>query len=242
MTLARGSPEFAEALGQAIVELSHYFCGVPRDARPAPGDVIAGFDKLAPIYVATTERRDGPGPEQRKRYSSCGDQLHAILERIGIREPWINRASLKQYRDTKNIQELEPFDAKSNPIGSTASVYAPKSAAYRPPVGSLCLIWTSGYDAHALVCLGYVDTHMITGNYGAGGMSAATVPGASVAGSICAWDPARQALLIGGSHRALHCVLEPAALAKHITAQIDLTGAPVGDDLIEALGARYDGP
>ena len=154
----------------------------------------------------------------------------------------MNRHSLGQYRDTKNIQELEPFDANGNPIGSTASVYAPKDPAYRPPSGSLCLIWTSGYDAHALVCLGYSDdgTVMYTGNYGAGGMSPATEPGANVAASNCAWDPTRQALLIGGSHRALHCILTPAALAVHVTAQINLTGTPVGDDVVEALGARYD--
>lgn len=241
MALDRATSAFAEALGQAIVELSYYFCGVPRDAHPSPGGIIAGFDKLAPVYIATTEHRDGPGPEQRKRYSSCGDQLHAIVERLGIREPWVNRASMGQYRPGMNIQCLEPFNAKTNPYGSPASIFAPADPSYRPPVGSLCLIWTSGYDAHAFVCLGYEDpTHMITGNYGAGGMSAATAPGANVAGSNCAWEPARHALLIGGSHRALHCVLTPAALAQHVTAQINLTGAPVGDDVVEALGARYD--
>lgn len=241
MTLARGSPEFAEALGQAIVELSYCFCGVERDKRPVPGQVVAGLNKLAPVYVAATERRDGPGAAQRKRYSSCGDQLHAILERVGVREPWVNRASLGQYRATKNIQELEPYDARNNPIGSTAAVYAPKDPAYRPPPGSLCLIWTTGYDAHALVALGPGSDagHVLTGNYGAGGMSESITPGANVADSPCSWDPAREALTIGGSHRVLHCVITPAALAAHITAQIDLTGCQVTGELLDALGAKY---
>lgn len=237
MTLARGSPEFAEALGQAIVELSHYFCGVPRDARPAPGGVVAGFDKLAPIYVGATEHRDGPGPEQRKRYSSCGDQLHAILERFGVREPWVNRASLGQYLVGANIMRLH------QPACEAAQSAIARDPAYTPPPGSLCLIWSTGNDAHAFVVLGQGSPgHLLTGNYGAGGMSAATAPGANVADSSYAWDPIRKIHTLGAARRGLQSVIEPTALAAHVATQIDLTGAPVGDDLIEALGARYDGP
>lgn len=237
MALDRATPEFAEALGQAIVELSYYFCGVPRDARPAPGGAIAGFDKLAPIYASATEYRDGPGPEQRKRYSSCGDQLHAILDRIGVRESWVNRASLGQYLIGANILRLHP------PACEAAQSAIARDPAYIPPPGSLCLIWSTGDDAHALVVLGQGSSgHLLTGNYGAGGMSPATTPGANVADSPYAWDPVRKIHTLGAARRSLQSVIEPAALARHITAQIDLTGAPVGDDLIQALGARYDGP
>jgi hypothetical protein len=35
-------------------------------------------------------------------------------------------------------------------------------------------------------------------------------------------------------------VITPASIVPYIDAQIDLTGAPVTDDLIDALGARFD--
>jgi len=239
--LDHADPAFADLLGQAIVALSYQLCGVAFDARPAPGGVIQGFDKLAPLYIHTTEGRDGPGPEQRKTYSSCGDQLHRILELVGVRAAWVNRGANHLY-GTPQMAKLEPFDAKNNAMGSPASHYVPRDPSYQPPAGSLCLMWTPGQNnAHAFVILGEGSdaNHIRTGNYGAGGMSAATAPGANVADSPCVWDPTSKALLIGSSRRHLQCAITPATLVPFITAQIDLSGAPVSDELIEALGARY---
>jgi hypothetical protein len=229
--IEKSSPEFAELLGEAICALSRHFVGVAIDARPAPGKVINGRDKLDPVYMAVTEHRDGPGPLQRANYSSCGDQLHAILERLGVRLPALNRASKKQYQVSANVTRLQAF-----PFSREAKPHEPP-----PPAGSLCLIWTSGYDAHALVCLGpgSDEHHILTGNYGAGGMNAAIAPGASLADSPLERDAASY-LHIGGSHRRLHTVITPASIVPYIDAQIDLTGAPVTDDLIDALGARFD--
>lgn len=229
--IERSSPEFAALLGDAICALSRHFCGAALEAAPAPGGVLAGRDKLDPVYVAVTEGRDGPGPVQRKAYSSCGDQLHAILERVGVRHPALNRASQKNYQVGANISRLQAF-----PFSRAAPAHGGA-----PPAGSLCLIWTSGYDAHALVCLGPGSDarHLITANYGAGGMSAATAPGADLADSPIAVDPAGY-LHIGGSHRRLQTLITPASLVPYLDAQINLTGAAVSGELIDALGARYE--
>lgn len=241
--LDRADPAFAALLGDAIVALSYALIGVDPEHAPPPGGVVQGFDKLHPTYIKVTERRDGPGPEQRQHYSSCGDQLHCILERTGVRRPWVNRGASHLY-GTPQMAKLEPFDAEDNPQGSPASHYAPKDPAYRPPPGSLCLMWSPGQNnAHAFTILGggSDERHIRTGNYGAGGMSSATAPGANVADSPCVWDPSARALLIGSARRHLQCVITPASIIPYITAQIDLTGAGVTGELIDALGAKYEG-
>lgn len=228
--IERSSPEFADLLGLAICALSRYFCGVAIDAKPAPGKTLEGRDKRDPVYRTVTENRDGPTAHQRATYSSCGDQLHAILDRLGVRNPALNRARLKQYQTGANIMRLQAF-----PFSHSPAVHVP------PPVaGSLCLIWTSGYDAHAFVVLGpgSDDQHLLTANYGAGGMSAATAPGANIADSPVLLD-ASGFLHVGGSHRRLHTVITPASIAPFIDAQIDLSGASVSGELVDALGARY---
>src|SRR6188768_3209150 len=166
--IEKSSPEFAELLGEAICALARYFVGVPPDARPAPGGKLTGFSKTDPIYVAVTEGRDGPGPEQRVHYSSCADLSHAILQRVGVRLPFLNRRSYLGWKPGVNISNLQrpacPF--ASAPVAAST---------FFPPAGSLCLIWSTGYDAHALTVLGpgSDEHHILTANYGAGGMSAA---------------------------------------------------------------------
>lgn len=237
MALEKSSPEFADALGLAISAISYHLCGVKYGEKPKPGDVINGYDKLQPIYVQTTEGRDGPGPHERENYSSCADQLHRILELVGVRGPQINRGKNHVY-GAAQMSKLQP------PTAPYAAI-PPASPVYRPPIGSLCLIWTTGFDAHALVVLGpgSDDNHILTGNYGAGGMSAAIAPGTSIADSPCVWDEKKKALLIGGSHRALHTVITPKAIVPYIDAQIDLTGVSGGgvidiSEIADALGAR----
>jgi hypothetical protein len=234
MKLEKSSPEFADALGQAIVALSYSMCGVDLEASVPVEGVVQGFNKLAPEYIRVTEGRDGPGPEQMKKYSSCADQLHALLERVGVRLPnVVNRGKNHVYGAAQMIKLEKP----NCPFAKTP----PSDPTYRPPIGSLCLIWSTGFDAHALVILGAGsdDKHIRTGNYGAGGMSEFISPGANVADSPCVWDDKRKALLIGKSKRALHSVIEPASIVPYIDAQIDLSGARVTDDLIQALGAKW---
>lgn len=236
MTIERSSPEYAELLGQAIVALSYSMCGVEPGENPPPGGVIQGYDKLANEYMKVTENRDGPGPNERKHYSSCGDQLHAILERVGVRLPFVNRSSLRgKFAYGENITRLQKpacIFAKSPPVSHT----------YRPVPGTLCLIWTSGLDAHALVVLGKGsdDNHILTGNYGAGGMSEATAPGADVADSPCEWSESRGSLLIGGSRRGLRSIITPESIVPYIDAQINLSGTHITGEVVDALGAKYE--
>ncbi len=242
MKLDHSDPQFVSALTDAIVALAHHFCGVPIDARPPAGGTLDGFNKLAPVYMGVTEHRDGPGPAQREAYSSCGDQLHAILERVGVRAPWINRGAKHVYGSAQ-MTKLEPFDPKGNPGGSPASRFVPSDPSYRPPAGSLCLIWTPGVNnAHALVVLGQGSDsgHLLTANYGATGMSAALAPGAQLADSPYAWDPVHRWHALGRTKRALQTVITPETLVPYLTEQVDLTGCEVTDDLIQALGAKWE--
>lgn len=231
MTLDKSSPEYLEALTAAILGLSRYFVGVPYDLPP-PGGVINGRDKLDPVYREVTENRDGPGPAQRKTYSSCADQPHAILKRLGVEASWVNQGANHVY-GAAQMTKLQPGACPAAqwalPDGSV------------PPPGSLCLIWTSGNDAHALVLHGPGSdaNHVLTANYGAGGMSEATSPGSNLADSPLRLD-AQGFLHIGESHRQLHSYITPARLIPYLTGPMDLTGAIVTDDVIEALGARWD--
>lgn len=243
-----------------MVLISYSMCGVDPAHAPPPGGVIQGFDKLHPEYVRNTEHRDGPGPEQRKKYSSCADQLHAILERIGVRAKWCNRKSLHGafMYGAATMAKLQPYAPKTatspgNPGGCPASAYVPRDVAYVPPAGSLCLIWTPGTNnAHALTILGPgSDAHHIrTGNYGAGGMSASTAPGANVADSPYVDELSSNGKvatgfhLVGSARRRLQTVITPAAIAPWIEGEIDLTGVRgygLTDisEIADALGARY---
>lgn len=230
VVITRSDPDFPRLLGMGICAISRYFIG-QYDALPPPGGALEGRSKLDPVYVATTEHRDGPGDAQRARYSSCGDQLHAILARLGIDAPWVNRGP--RYRVGQNIALLQP---PSCPAAHWAHPHE------IPPPGSLCLIWTSGNDAHALVVLGPGSdaNHLLTANYGAGGMSSSTRPGCNLADSPLTND-AKGYWHIGGSHRQLHSVITPASLIPFL-GQIDLTDCRVTGELIDALGARYDQP
>lgn len=243
--IEKSSPEFAKILGQAIVAMSYSMCGVDSSTPVPHGGVVNGYDKLAPAYVEVTEHRDGPGPEQWKDYSSCGDQLHAILERVGVRLPALNRASQKQYVSGANITRLQQFPF-SKP--------APKDPGFRPQPGTLCLIWNTGYDAHALVCLGpgSDENHMLTGNYGASGMSSSSGPGANVADSpwvnelsLVAPHAPTGYQLVGGSRRKLHYIITPESIVPYIDAQINLSGirgfsSIEISDIGDKLGARYE--
>ncbi|HYQ03729.1 MAG TPA: hypothetical protein VER96_33880 [Polyangiaceae bacterium] len=238
--ISRASPEFPGLLGECICALSRHFVGLYTELPP-PGEAREGRSKLDPVYVEVTEHRDGPTPEARRKYSSCADQLHAILDRLGITQHWVNRGAQHAY-GAAQMTKLEPFDPEGNPGGCPAAHWAHPHEV--PPPGSLCLIWTGGNDAHALVVLGPgSDTeHLLTANYGAGGMAPATRPGCNLADSPLSKDE-RGYLHIGGSHRQLRSIITPAALVPYL-GEIDLTGAKLPGEIIDAVGAAKwtDGP
>jgi hypothetical protein len=64
----------------------------------------SGYAESHDVYQAITEGRDAP--PWPNTYSSCGDLAHAFLEACGVRFTWINRASLGQYKNGKNVSRL----------------------------------------------------------------------------------------------------------------------------------------
>ncbi len=150
----------------------------------------AGRSKDDPVYVSITEGRDGPKPEHRAGYSSCGDLAHWLYMRLGIRAPWLNRTdddSFGPWRPGQNITRLWgtacPFDQEP-----------PNDPNWSPEAGDVVLIWNTGVDAHVMVSLGRDGAALRTANYGAGGMSPLAFPGAKLASKPIT-PPSRQAVL-----------------------------------------------
>lgn len=67
-----------------------------------------------PIARAMTEQRDGG--HDRDKFSSCGELPMWMFELVGVRLPWLNRASLRPYRWGMNIQLLSARPVGANPI------------------------------------------------------------------------------------------------------------------------------
>lgn len=126
---------------------------------------LTGRSKDDPIYDAITEGRDRGA--SRARYSSCADRAHWKLYRLGVRERWINRAEHHGWIPGINISAL-----------AGASIARTPGDLWIPAVGDELLVWNGGLDAHSLAILEIRTDTLVTANYGAGGMSAASWPGA----------------------------------------------------------------
>lgn len=203
----------------AAVALCEYACGAPH-----------GLSKDTPPYPEVTEGRDIG--MSRARYSSCGDLPHWLLERLGLREAWINRHSLGHYHVGLNIAELG--------LGCPISHAAPTDPAWPGPgVGDICEIWNGikGQDAHVFVVLGPGSDaqHLRTANYGMGGMSAAASPGAGISDSHFTHNA--NGWYVGS--RKLQRIIRFADAVALATAVPDLTGAKVSGEILDALGAKY---
>jgi len=199
----------------AAVALVEYACGWS-----------AGRSKDDPVYLAVVEHRDVP--PWRAHYSSCGDLAHWLLERLGLDEPWVNRASLGHYRIGANVASLAGCPIHSLPSG----------ADWQPEPGDILEIWNAatGSDAHVCVALdGSLPGRLRTGNYGAGGMSAAATPGAKVADSPLVHTPT--GWMLGSRH--VQRVVRLADAIRLTKKPPDLTGAEVTGELIVALGAKW---
>src|SRR5688500_16006144 len=77
-----------------------------------------GVSEVDAVYRQVTENRDTPGakPGEPGYYSSCGDLAHAMLEALGVRSSFVNRASLKQYRRGWNVAKLDGAPMARAPI------------------------------------------------------------------------------------------------------------------------------
>lgn len=201
----------------AAVALCEHACGYD-----------AGRSKVDPVYVEVTEGRDGPGPEQRKRYSSCGDLAHWLYKRLGIREPFLNRTdddANGPWRPGVNVSRLWggtcPFDQ-----------IPPSDPQWLPGPGDVLLIWNTGNDAHVMVALGLEPNGKLrTANYGAGGMSPGVSPGARIGSNAVVWKNGKP--FYGA--RQIQRYLPLAEAVRHITVAPDLRGASLIGEEIDAI-------
>jgi hypothetical protein len=218
------SPELTlDVWRAAAVALVEYACGFE-----------AGRNKDDAVYKEVTEGRDGPGPEQRRRYSSCGDLAHWLYMRLGIREAWVNRRddhAFGPWRPGVNISQLWggacPFDR-----------IPPADAAWMPEPGDVVLIWNTGNDAHVMVALGCDGCNLRTANYGAGGMSPLASPGAKIAAKPLTFQLGKP---FYGS-RQVQRYLPLAEAVKHCKVAPNLKGAALTGEELDAIEAGWKPP
>lgn len=200
----------------AAVALCEYACGG-----------AAGRSKDDDIYKEITEGRDGPGPQQRKIYSSCGDLAHWLYFRLGIREPWVNRSGNGAFGPWKPGLNVGQLWGNACPIDQAP----PDDPNWRPGAGDVVLIWNTGFDAHVMVSLGVDGPNLRTANYGAGGMSPLASPGSKIAGKP-----------LGRQHgkpfygtRQIQRYLPLAEAVKRISVKPDLRGVGLSGEEVDAI-------
>jgi hypothetical protein len=207
----------------AAVALCEHACGYE-----------AGRSKDDPVYIEVTEGRDGPGPEQRRRYSSCGDLAHWLYKRLGIREAWLNRTdddAFGPWKPGENIARLWggacPFDE-----------VPPDDPNWMPEPGDVVLIWNNGVDAHVMVALGRNGPILRTANYGSGGMSPLASPGAKIGGKALTFQHGKPFY----DKRQIQRYLPLGAAIRHISVAPDLTGARLTGDQFDAIELGWKPP
>ena len=157
---------------RAAVALCEWACGYDQ-----------GRTKDDPVYKIVTENRDGPGREQRKHYSSCGDLGHFLLERLGVREPWINRDDDGLFGNWKSGVNV------SNLWGSGCPIDMVPGKDWKPEPGDILILWNTGFDAHVCVSSGEtVNNKLKTFNYGVGGMNPEASPGSRIGYNNLTWN------------------------------------------------------
>lgn len=200
----------------AAVALCEYACGY-----------TAGRSKDDPIYVAITEGRDGPGPEHRARYSSCGDLAHWLYTRLGIRAPWLNRNDDDSFGPWKPGQNITRLWGTACPFDQVPS----SDPSWLPEAGDVVLIWNTGVDAHVMVSLGRDGAGLRTANYGAGGMSPLPFPGAKIASKPVTVHHGKPFY----GTRQIQRYLPLSLAVQHIRVKPNLEGAKLTGEQFDAL-------
>jgi hypothetical protein len=205
----------------AAVALCEYACGYE-----------AGRSKDDPVYREVTEGRDGPGPTQRRSYSSCGDLAHWLYKRLGVREPWLNRTddnAFGPWRRGENIARLWggscPFDR-----------VPPDDPHWMPDPGDVVIIWNTGTDAHVMVAVGRDGPALRTANYGAGGMSPLASPGAKIASKVLTFQQGKPFY----GTRQVQRYLPLSAAIQHVTVAPDLKGAALTGEEFDAIELAWN--
>jgi hypothetical protein len=207
----------------AAVALCEYACGFE-----------AGRSKDDPVYLEVTEKRDGPGPEQRRRYSSCGDLAHWMYKRLGIREAWLNRTDDNAFGPWKPGENISRLWGGACPFDQVP----PNDPNWMPEAGDVVLIWNTGNDAHVMVALGRDGPTLRTANYGAGGMSPLASPGAKIGGKALTFQQGKPFY----GTRQIQRYLPLAAAVQRITVAPDLKGAALTGDEFDAIELGWKPP
>ena len=207
----------------AAVALCEHACGYE-----------AGRSKDDPVYLEVTEGRDGPGAEQRSRYSSCGDLAHWLYRRLGIRQSWINRTDDNAFGPWKPGQNVARLWGGECPFDEVP----PNGPGWMPEPGDVVLIWNNGNDAHVMVALGRDGPALRTANYGAGGMSPLASPGAKIASKVLTFQFGKP---FYGTRR-IQRYLPLAAAVRHITVRPDLRGAMLTGEELDAIERAWPAP
>lgn len=195
---------------------------------------VTGRSKDDPVYKGVTEDRDGPGPAQRAKYSSCGDLAHWLYSRLGIREAWINRTSDGVFGLWTPGANVSLLWGKNCPIDQVP----PDDPKWVPDPGDVVLIWNTGFDAHVMVSLGLDGGSLRTANYGAGGMSPLASPGARIASKPLTHAHGRPFY----GTRQIQRYLPLAEAIKRISVKPDLTGAALNGEQVDAIEQHWQAP
>jgi hypothetical protein len=186
-----------------------------------------GRSKDDPVYAEVTEGRDDT-PFKRAKYSSCGDLAHFLLQRLGVREKFINRDENKPAGDPwvsgTNVSDLAWCNLAITPD---------KTWTVQP--GDILIVWNhpKGKDAHVCVAVDFKVPKLKTGNYGAGGMQSGAWPGARLASADLrfignAW--------YYGSKR-VHRVIPLEYIVEAASVAPNFRGASMTGEDLDALGA-----
>lgn len=194
-----------DVLQRAVVAMIRYACGAN------------GRGKDDPVYTEVTEKRDRGAA--RKGYSSCGDLYMWLMKRFDVEETWVNRTDDDVHGDWEsgdNVSDLAWCKLAFTPGKDWA-----------PSPGDCVIVWDNpkGTDAHVMAWIGADEAkpgQHLTGNYGAGGMSAAVWPGANIASKKLEWNG--RAWKYGG--RTVQRSIRFADAVKLSKGNIDLTGSP----------------
>jgi hypothetical protein len=208
-------------LRRGVVALCEYACGYD-----------AGRGKSDPVYREVSEDEHGV---PRAHYSSCADLGHWLLWRMGVRDHRVNRNANGGWRPIVNISLLCS-------LGLTAGVGENGPGEdFAFGAGDILIIannWPMGGDAHCQVLLAVGAGTARTGNYGAGGMSAAEFPGARISSGKFVFD----GKLWRSGLRAVRRVITVADMQRLAAAPADWSGAALTGEELDALDGRLVTP
>ncbi len=117
-----------------------------------------GRPETDPTYIQHTEGRDQGAA--RAGYSSCGDLVHGMWYRVGVRAQWCNRAANGTYQVGANISKI---------AGGMPSL---GRRTFRPGsqlgAGDALIIWNKedSSDAHTFVVLEHDRDDLVSADYG----------------------------------------------------------------------------